>query len=249
MTRLPPAFLHRPLAHRALHGPGRPENSVEAVRAAIDAGYGIEVDLQLSADGEAMVFHDAVLDRLTGKAGPVAGRTAQELRQIPLTGSEAGIPTFAEVLALVAGRVPLLVEIKDQDGQMGGDVGPLEEAAARAADGYAGPLAFMSFNPHSVGLMAELAPGVARGLTTSAFREESWPGLPAELRARLREMPDFARVGASFISHEAADLSSAPVARVKAEGHPVLCWTIRSEAQATEARAIADNITFEGFAP
>ena len=254
MTRrpLPQAFLTRPLAHRALHGanpPARgPENSRAAIRAAIAGGYGIEIDLQRSGDDEAMVFHDYDLQRLTGREGPVAGLSAQELGAVMLAGGEEGIPSFAEVLSLVAGRVPLLVELKDQDGAMGAGVGPLEEAAARAAAGYVGPLAFMSFNPHSVAAMAELAPGLPRGLTTAGYSEAHWPDLPAEVRDHLREIPDFERVGASFISHDAADLASAPVARIKAAGYPVLCWTIRSQAAAAEARQVADNITFEGFA-
>ncbi|WP_373355613.1 glycerophosphodiester phosphodiesterase family protein [Pseudoroseicyclus sp. CXY001] len=246
---LPPAFLARPIAHRALHGAGRPENSLAAVRAAVGAGYGIEIDLQPSADGVAMVFHDEGLERLTGEAGPVAGRTAAELGAIRLTGGEEGIPTFAEVLALVAGRVPLLVEIKDQDGALGPSVGALEAAAARAAEGYAGPLAFMSFNPASVAAMAALAPGVPRGLTTAAFRADDWPEVPEARRARLREMKDLARTGAAFISHEAADLSSAPVARAKAAGLAVFCWTIRSPEAEAAARRYADNVTFEGYLP
>ena len=132
---LPAAFLERPIAHRALHGPGRPENSRAAIRAAVAAGYGIEIDVQPSADGVAMVFHDADLDRLTGTAGPIRGRTAADLARLPLHGGDEGIPTLAEVLALVAGRVPLLVEIKDQDGALGPGVGALEAATAAACAG------------------------------------------------------------------------------------------------------------------
>ena len=118
---LPPAFLRLPIAHRALHdrAQGRPENSRAAIRAAIAAGYGIEIDLQASADGVAMVFHDDDLGRLTGATGPVRARTAAELGAIRLTDAEDGIPTLAEVLEIVAGRVPLLIEIKDQSGEMG----------------------------------------------------------------------------------------------------------------------------------
>ena len=112
MPELPAAFLDRPIAHRALHdiAQGRPENSVEAIRAAIDAGYGIEIDLQPSSDGEAMVFHDYDLARLTVQDGPVCGHDAAALGALPLRHGQSGIPTLAEVLALVDGRVPLLIE-------------------------------------------------------------------------------------------------------------------------------------------
>ena len=131
---LPAAFQTRPIAHRALHdrSDGRPENSRAAIRAAIARGYGIEIDLQLSADGQAMVFHDYALDRLTSARGAIRDRTAEALGAIALTGGDEGIPTLAEVLAITAGQVPLLVEIKDQDGAMGPDVGPLEQATARS---------------------------------------------------------------------------------------------------------------------
>ncbi len=128
MTSLPQAFLNLPIAHRALHdvADGRPENSRAAIRAAISAGYAIEMDLQLSRDGRAMVFHDYDLGRLTGQSGAVCQRDAADLAAIPLRGGDEGIPSFAEVLDLVAGRVPLLVELKDQHGAMGETDGKLE---------------------------------------------------------------------------------------------------------------------------
>jgi glycerophosphoryl diester phosphodiesterase len=250
MNRLPDAFLKAPIAHRALHdlAAGRPENSPAAIEAACAAGYGIEIDLQLSSDGVAMVFHDYDLKRLTAETGPVRRRSAAELGQIRLKGGTDGIPTLAEVLTQVAGRVPLLIEIKDQDGAMGGNVGALEAAAAHALDSYDGPVAVMSFNPHAMIAMAGLAPDIPRGLTTCDYTAEDWPLLPADRRARLREIPDYDAAKACFISHEAADLSAARVADLKVRGAAILCWTIRSpEAEAT-ARRIADNVTFEGYA-
>lgn len=246
---LPAAFLAAPIAHRAYHdrSSGRPENSRAAIRAAIEAGYGIEIDLQLTSDGQAVVFHDYHLSRLTGAEGAVRQRTAAELAQIALTGGDGeGIPSFTEVLALVAGRVPLLVELKDQDGAMGPGIGPLEAAAAGALERYDGPVAVMSFNPHSVAEMARLAPDLPRGLTTSSYDPDDW-NLSPETCDRLREIPDFDRVGASFISHEARDLARPRVAELKAKGVPVLCWTIRSPKAEAEARAVADNVTFEGY--
>ncbi len=247
---LPEVFLTRPIAHRAYHdrAAGRPENSPAAFRAAIAAGYGIETDIQPSADGVPMVFHDYDLKRLTGIAGRIRGRTAAELGRIRLLKGEDGIPTLAEILALVAGRAPLLIEIKDQDGTMGPEVGPLERAVAALLDGYAGPVALMSFNPYSVEALAEAALDRPRGLTTSAYTAADWPLLPAQVRDRLREIPDYDRVGASFISHEAADLDRPRVAELKAKGAAVLTWTIKSPEAEVAARRIAQNVTFERYA-
>ena len=247
---LPPSFLAAPIAHRALHdrAAGRPENSVEAIEAAIAAGYGIEIDLQLSADGRAMVFHDYDLARLTGEKGAIQRRSASELGAIRLLGGATGIPTLPQVLDLVAGRVPLLIELKDQDGALGAAVGRLEEATAQALTAYDGPAAVMSFNPNSVRIMAGLAPDLPRGLTTCSFRPEDWMLIPGGTRDRLREIPDYDDVQAHFISHEAQDLDRPRVAQLKSQGVPVLCWTIRSPEQEAQARRIADNVTFEGYA-
>ncbi len=247
---LSPAFLARPIAHRGLHDRtrGRIENSRAAVRAAVAAGYGIEIDLQLSADGVPMVFHDEALERLTGQAGLVAGHDAATLGAMTLLDGDEGIPTLAEVLALVAGQVALLIEIKDQDGLLGPDVGALEQATAAGLAGYGGPVAVMSFNPYSMAAMARLAPAIPRGLTTSAYHPADWAPVPDATCDRLREIPDYDATGACFISHEAKDLSRPRVAALKAGGAAVLCWTIRSPEAEAAARAVADNVTFEGYA-
>ncbi|MBY6139650.1 phosphodiesterase [Leisingera daeponensis] len=247
---LPAAFLTVPLAHRALHDVAdrRPENSRAAIRAAMAAGYGIEIDLQLSEDGCAMVFHDYDLDRLAEGSGPVRERTREELRAIPLRGGDGeGIPDLADVLELVAGQVPLLIELKDQHGEMGVTDGVLERAAVDALQGYAGPVALMSFNPNSVAELARLAPDTARGITTSAYDPADWQELPEAVCDDLRGIPDFQRSGSSFISHEAADLVRPRVQALRNSGVPVLCWTIRSAAEETAARAFADNVTFERY--
>lgn len=249
MIPLDPAFRYVPLAHRALHDvtDGRPENSRAAVRAAIAAGYGIEIDLQLSRDGQAMVFHDYDLARLTGASGPVQARTAEELDGLPLIGGDEGVPALSEVLALVAGRVPLLIELKDQQGEMGPTDGRLERSVAQALHGYEGAVGLMSFNPHSVIAMAGLCPDIPRGIVTSAFVPQFWPELPELVRARLRGIPDYDAAQASFISHEVHDLKNPRVARLKEGGATILCWTVRSARQEAIARRIADNITFEGY--
>ena len=245
---LPADFLRLPLAHRALHdlGAGRPENSLAAIRAAIRAGYGIEIDVQRSADDQAMVFHDHDLDRLAEASGPVHDRLAEALGRIPLRGGDEGIPTLREVLDCVAGQVPLLVEIKDQDGAMGPGIGALEASVARQIEGYAGPLAVMSFNPNSVAKMAELAPGIPRGLVTGSYDPASW-GLDAAVCDRLREIPDYDAARCSFISHEVADLGRPRVAALKAAGAHILCWTVRSPETEAKARRVAENVTFEQY--
>ena len=246
---LPESFLARPIAHRALHdlSNGRPENSREAIGAAIDAGYGIEIDLQLSGDGEAMVFHDYDLARLTGAEGAVAGRSAVELAGLTLNGGATGIPTLREVLAQVAGRVPLLIELKDQDGALGDGVGPLEAATAQVLEGYGGDVALMSFNPHSVARMADLCPHLPRGLTTETFDTVDWPDVSEARCARLTGIADYDRVRASFISHNRSDLGHPRVADLKAAGARILTWTIRNPDEERAARRIAEQITFEGY--
>ncbi|MCV2867867.1 glycerophosphodiester phosphodiesterase family protein [Defluviimonas sp. WL0002] len=246
---LPAAFLRLPIAHRAYHdrAAGRPENSRAAVSAAVAAGYGIEIDIQPSGDGVPMVFHDYDLRRLTGRPGRVRGHDAGELGAMRLIDAQDGIPTLVDILDIVAGRVPILIEIKDQDGNMGPDVGPLEQAVARALHGYAGDVALMSFNPHSVAALAAFAPERPRGITTSAYGDD-WHLLTRAVRDHLRDVPDYDRVGASFISHEVADLGRPLVSDLKAGGAAILCWTVRSPEIEAAARVYADNITFEGYA-
>jgi glycerophosphoryl diester phosphodiesterase len=249
MMQLPAAFLDRPIAHRALHDKamGRPENSLAAVRAAVEAGFGIEIDVQPSRDGVAMVFHDYDLERLTGTTGAIATLDATALRAIPLLGDDEGIPTLREVLETVAGKVPLLIEIKDQDGHMGPNLGPLGAAVARDLHGYQGPVAVMSFNPHAVAEMGRLAPNTPRGITTSAYIPDEWVPLPARICAHLRAIPDYEATGSCFISHEVTDLHRPRVAEIRALGAAILCWTVTSPELEAEARKAADNITFEGY--
>ncbi|MGB5862980.1 MAG: glycerophosphodiester phosphodiesterase family protein [Sulfitobacter sp.] len=250
MTRpeLPKSFMQVPWAHRALFDveDGRPENSRAAIRAAIVAGYGIEIDVQLSADNAAMVFHDYHLERLSKGAGAVRLFGKDVLKSIPLLGGDEGIPDLSEVLGLIAGRVPLVIELKDQDGAMGPNVGPLEQAVARAVEGYGDDIAVMSFNPHSIAALQEFAPKVPRGLTTSAYTAEDWP-LSEEVRTRLRDIPDYDRVGACFISHEVTDLDRPRVVELKRAGAVVSCWTVRSAEQEAQARRIVDTITFDSY--
>ncbi len=250
MSRLSRDFVRLPIAHRALHDldDGRPENSISAIRAAIRAGYGIEVDLQFSKDGVPMVFHDYDLGRLTNQSGPLRQRNAADLTQMTLLNCSDTIPTLTEVLDLVAGQVPLLLEIKDQDGALGPDIGAQERAIADALVGYDGPAALMSFNPHSVIEMSRLCPHIPRGLLTCNFPKEHWKLVPESTLEMLRDAPDYDRSGASFISHFAKDLDNPRVAELRAKGATILSWTIKSQEEEITARKVADGITFEGYA-
>ncbi len=247
---LDPSFLSRPLAHRGLHDlqANAPENSPEAYRRAIAGGYGIELDVQISADGRAMVFHDADLDRMTGAHGPVRAQTATDLAGIPLKGGDSQtIPTLRDILGLVAGRAPLLIEIKDQDGRLGRNTGALEQAVVEDLARYDGPVAVMSFNPYAVKNIHDASPGLAVGLTTTDFSNPFWSRLPAAQRKSLSEISDLERVGACFISHDQHALARPRVAEIRASGRAVLSWTIRSPAEERAARKLADNVTFEGY--
>lgn len=248
---LPTAFFDAPITHRGLHDreAGVIENSMPAFEAAIAAGYGIELDVQLTKDHQPMVFHDYDMARLTGEAGPIQMRDANTVRAMTLTDSDDTIFDLSDVLSLVAGRVPLLIEIKDQDGDMGPNVGPLERAVAQALSTYDGHAAVMSFNPYSTTLMGELCPNRPRGLVTSNFVTKAWDPLSEKTRERLRAIPDYDGSGACFISHDRKDLDSDRVAELKDQGAQVLCWTIKSQKQADAALKVADNITFEGFIP
>ena len=247
---LPRSLVAVPVAHRGLHdrAAGIVENSRAAAEAAIAAGYGIELDVQRSADGEAMVFHDYEMLRLTDAPGLIHDYTAAALTGIGLKDGDEPVPTLAEFLAVVAGRAPLLIEIKDQDGALGPDVGPLERRVAALLADYPGEAALMSFNPHSVAVFAEAAPDRPRGLTTCAFDDPDW-SLPDYRIAELAALLDAERTGASFVSHDRQDLHNPAVARLKAEGLSILTWTVCDPAQEMQAREIADNITFEGYRP
>jgi glycerophosphoryl diester phosphodiesterase len=246
---IPKAFLQAPITHRTLHdvAKGRPENSLAGARAAIDHGYGMEIDLQMSKDGVPMVFHDYSLERLTHEMGAVTQHTAKELGAIQLKGGNEAIPTLEEFLKLVDGRVPLLVEIKDQDGALGPNVGTLEQAACAILNEYDGASALMSFNPHAIAKCAEFAPDIPRGLVTGAFLAKNWLFVPEGRRMELAGIPDYDRVGACFISHHVMHLEDAVVTYRKQQGAAILCWTVRTAMIEEVAREVADNITFEGY--
>lgn len=246
--QLPPEFLHAPISHRGLHGPGVPENSLAAAKAAIEAGYGIELDIQPASDGTPMVFHDYDLSRVIGETGMVVDFTPTELAGKRLLNSDEPIPTLAEFLELVAGQVPLLIEIKDQDGKLGPQIGELHQRVADVLSGYQGTVAVMSFNPHTVTAFHQVVPEIPVGLTSCSYPAKDWPLLDPATRARLAALTDFDASGSCFISHDKDDLDNPRVDALKSQGVPILCWTVKTAAQEEAARRVADNITFEGYA-
>jgi glycerophosphoryl diester phosphodiesterase len=228
-TRLEALFA-KPFAHRGLHGAGIIENSRAAFCAAIQAGHGIELDVQATGDGEAIVFHDYELGRLTGTQGKLAEMSAAALGAIPLSGESDGLPTLAEILTLIDGRAPLLVEVKSP----GRRVGALSGAVARALDAYIGPVAVMSFNPGVPRWFAKHRPAVLRGLVVT---EEGRPE-----RRTLKRRVSLWWSKADFLAYDIRDLPSRFAA---GSGLPVGTWTVRTEAQRATAAEHADQIIYE----
>jgi len=225
-------------AHRGLHRDLVPENGLSAFRGAMARGMGIECDVQLTQDGQAVVFHDFDLDRLTAERGPVAARRAEALSAIPLLGSADHIPTLPVMLAEVAGRVPILIEIKTRRGNFA-PFARLCQAVAEALHGYAGPHAIMSFDPRVVHWFARHWRETMRGLVMT---EEHDRGLSGFIRRHLflwRARPD-------FLAYDVRDLPSAFAAAQRRRGLPVLTWTVRSAELRQRAALHADAPIAEG---
>ncbi len=236
------------IAHRGLHDKtcGVVENTRAACRAAVTAGYPIELDVRLSADGEAMVFHDAALERLTAATGPLAARRAEALAALTVTGAGETIPRLGEILALVAGRVPLLLDLKTADGSA--PPGALEARVTALLETYAGPAAVQSFCPHTVAWFAAQAPDLARGfLSATTLDPEDASGASARERFFRRHLLAALPARPHFFGYEAAGLTQWGPRMARAAGWPVLAWTVRSAAQAQGLAA--DGFIFEGFRP
>lgn len=223
-------------AHRGLHGGGRVENSPSAFAAAIERGLGIECDVQRSGDGQAVVFHDWDLDRLTGESGAVKARDAAELGTITLTGSSETIPTLTKLLAQIGGRVPLLIEIKSKREVR---FAPLCFAVRRALEGYRGPVAVMSFDPRAVAWFARHAPHIVRGLVVTEEGSRTLSG-------RFRRQLALWRSKAEFLAYDVRDLPSRFASAQRKRGLPLLTWTVRSEELGERARVHADAPIAEG---
>lgn len=244
-----PAWLTaRPIAHRGYHDAslGRVENTLSAVRAAIDKRFAIEVDLQLTRDGEVVVFHDDTVDRLLEGTGRVDAHDLADLKALAFKSGSDRVPTLAELLETVAGAAPLVIELKsDFSGNRA-----LERAAAPILSAYSGPFVVMSFDPDSMAAMRRLAPAMPRGIVADRYTDlDDWGFLEAERRFRLRHLIDAPWVGASFVSFDIGGLPSLATSLFRAFRGPLITWTIRTPEQREKARRCADQITFEGFDP
>ena len=222
------------------------ENTRAAFEAAMAGGYGIECDVQLSADGQAMVFHDFSLDRLTHGTGRVDARPAAELAALPFRQGQHGIEPLASLLALVAGRVPLVVEIKSRftaDKR-------LAQAALAAAQGYAGPLVFKSFDPGMLIALREAGATVPLGIVAMEHYGDEEAEIDEAGRKALGNLLHLAESKPDFLSwHQAAIPSAVPVLCRQGMGMPVMSWTVRDQATATRIAPYVDQIVFEGFIP
>jgi glycerophosphoryl diester phosphodiesterase len=236
----------RPVAHRGLHGAGAVENTPTAFSAAIAAGYAIETDLQITADGEAVVHHDAALGRLTEGSGRLAAMTAADLKRAPFKASADRIVTFGELLDLVAGRATLLVELKS----LGDGDARLPLRAAQVLGPYGGPAALMSFDPLQIAVVRAAAPALTRGIVAERAHGRPGEGFGARWRRAAAYMAHLARARPQFVAYSVEDLPALPprFAR-RVLGLPVLTWTVRTEADRARAARWADQIIFEGWRP
>lgn len=238
----------QPFAHRGLHDrqARRVENTLPAVEAAIAEGYGIEVDLQLSADDEVVVFHDMALERLTFGQGPLRAHRFDQLKALELRDTEARIPTLADLLDLVGGRAPLLLELKSENLPLG----HLEARVARQLAHYDGEVAVMAFKPSSLAWFAKHKPHITRGQLSRAYREESATFKAWAMRFLRRNLLVSVESQPHFIAYEVTALPGAfAVAVARAAGMPILAWTVRDEEDLLLATKYADNIIFENLRP
>jgi glycerophosphoryl diester phosphodiesterase len=239
----------RPIAHRGLHdaAAGVIENTGTAFTAAIGHGFAIETDLQISADGEAMVHHDDALGRLTDGNELLATMSAAGIKAVHFKATSDRILTLGELCALVAGRVPLVIELKSRfDGDM-----RLAVRAAELLKSYAGPAAVMSFDPAPIAALRQIAPKVTRGIVAERhYSHHEWDSLSRIEKFRLAFMLHAASTRPQFLAYSVRDLpAAAPLIARHGFGLPLLTWTVRSEADRLRACRFADQMIFEGFLP
>lgn len=232
------AFLtRRPIAHRGLHdmNKSRWENTLSSFEAAARAGYAIECDVHLTADGAPVVFHDSDLKRLTGRDGHVRDRTAVEMRSYAIGGTADRAPTLDDALDLVAGRVPLVVELKGDHGRDDGLVAAVGERLRR----YKGEAAIMSFDHWLIRKFRANAPGIPGGLTALGKK-------PADMEAHFSMLAH----DIDFVSYAWDHLPNPFVTLFRERlGRPVITWTVRTPEAVAATLAHADQMTFEGFLP
>lgn len=242
---LRPLLFAAPIAHRGLWASGgAPENSLAAFSAACGRGFGIELDVRLTADGGVVVFHDGGLRRMTGVDGEIAQTSTADLARLRLAGTDEVVPTLQAALSAVGRDALVLVECKTAFGE----VGPLEAAVAELLDQHDGPAAVIGFNPLSHAWFAQHRPRLARGLNSYAYNDRGAAGLSETQRAALAAFESAAVTRPDFILPGLDILQTAAVERIRGAGTPVIAWTVRTAEQRTAAAPFADNIIFEGEA-
>jgi glycerophosphoryl diester phosphodiesterase len=247
--RAPDWLTARPVAHRGLHDSARGtvENMPGAAAAAAAANFGIECDIQLTADGEAMVHHDDALGRLTEGSGALLGMTAAQLKAVKFKETPERMMSLGDLCDLVAGRVPLLIEVKSRfDGDR-----KLVARMAEVLGAYNGPAVGMSFDPDQVMALRELMPERPRGIVAErTYEAADWPeATPAQRRSMLYLRHGF-RTRPHFVAYWIDELPSlAPWIARNIFGCALLTWTVRTPEQRARAARTTDQMIFEGFVP
>jgi glycerophosphoryl diester phosphodiesterase len=237
----------RPIAHRGLHdqSKGIIENTAGAFEAAIKGDYAIECDVQLTADGEAIVFHDDDLDRLTEAKGQVKALTTPALQRVKLKATPDRMQTLAEMLEQVDGRATLVIELKSLwDGN-----DTLAKRALQVLEDYDGPYCLMSFDPDVVASLCALSPLTVRGIVADRTTDPYYNALPLAKRYSMRTFAHLAETQPHFVSYNWRELPFEPVTEIRSAGHPVITWTLRSREEASQALRYCDQVTFEGYTP
>lgn len=237
-------FVGTRYAHRGLHDEKIPENSLAAFERAVEMGFGIELDVRLSSDGEVVIFHDDTLDRMVGCHGSTKDFTAKELSEMKLLSTEEGIPTLNQVLKLVDGRVPLLIEIKES--AMEKDVAP---RAATLLRGYRGAYIVESFNPLSLGRFAKINPKVPRGILSQNYLKYPEYRAPLFFLLQFLLLNRFGRP--SFVAfHKNHTKKNLSFHLARLMGAATFAWTVKSEEEEKSAfKAGFDTVIFEGYIP
>jgi glycerophosphoryl diester phosphodiesterase len=238
--RAAPSWLRDvPLAHRGLHGDGRPENSLPAFAAAREAGYGVELDVHLTRDGVPVVVHDRDLERTTGAPGRIGKLSAAEVAARRLLGSDEGIPTLADALGVLR-STPLMVECKS----FGATAGRLERVVADVLADHPGPWCVAGFNPATGRWFRRNRPDVVRALTAGPLEQ-----LPAPVRRRLAALTDLVAVAPHAVSYDLRGLPTAVTDRWREDGGTLVTWTVAAPEELARARGLADNVIFERVRP
>ena len=231
-------LLHTPIAHRGLHSSKVPENSIPAFKAAINGRFPIELDVHLIKSGEVVVFHDDNLKRLCGIDKEIRDCTKAELDELYLNKTRERIPLLTDVLKLVNGKVPLLIELKYDR-----PAGKLEDATLKILKAYKGRYALQSFNPLSIRYLKKAAPKTPRGQLSSDFKKDK--NVSRFAKGLLRDLRLFSISKPDFISYAFDSLPNKHVEKYRQQGMPILGWTVRSVKDSQEALKYCDNIICE----